>query len=372
VRTLRHPVWLLAILLWGSPIWPQQSGVLLGIAGSSTSEGADTQDFATIHEPQYQTLWIARDADGKLKVLTTLPELVVPRRDGFWQVGVKQLCDFQNNNERLRHVLWAAPVARPAEIEQSVPCTAHNPEDYAPPYGRTEADMDKISQCGFELINILYLSPELISASTYTAQSEACEPRGGRYSIDFSVRTFDTGEPADFGHLLGAKAHAAYARALPKQGQDDAGGECAEPSAPDDTGWRIAHQRGRWRPFLHLDLGFFGCAADAPVAVSLPASLTGDPSVPPDWKLLQSKLPGVADVYSSPAGDLLIAQYKSQTNFYELRAGVPGKLLLTLPAAGIVMAQWATGAHVRDWTEQLARIAGQPLPAPVIRIKTAP
>jgi hypothetical protein len=370
VRVLRLQ-FILAIFLCGAPVWAQQSGVLLGIAGPSTAEGSDTQDFATVHEPQYQTLWIARDAAGTLKVLSTLPELIVPRRDGFWHVGVKQVCEFENKNESLRQVVWAAPVAKPGEVEQTTPCTTHKPEDYAPPYGRAEEDMDKISQCGVQLVNILYLSPELISTSSYSGQSEDCEPRGGHYSLEYSVRAFASSEPVGFGQLLGATAKLAYARALPKQGKDDAGNDCGQPSAADDTRWRIAHAHGRWHPYAHLDMGYFGCAADAPIRMLLPASLTGDAPSPISWELLHTKLPGAADFYLSPGGDLLIAAAHDDTRFYELRAGVPGKLLLKLPPGGIVMAQWATGTHLREWTEQFAKLAQQPLPAPVIRVKPA-
>jgi len=368
--TLRKLFLLLAILPFAGSALAQRSGVLLGIAGAATTE-EEMQDFATIHEPKYETLWIAAGATGELKVLASLPELIVPRGDGFWHVGVKQVCEFEGGNENLHHLVWAAPVTRAGAVEQSQPCTAHKPEDYAPPYARSEQDKDKISQCGFELVNLLYLSPEVISMSTYTGQSENCEARGGRYNVDFKVRNFDSDEALSFGELLGPQAHDAYLRALPKMGQGDDGEDCVEPDKMHDTGWRIAHKAGRWRPYVHQDLGYFGCAVDAPVNIPLGASLTGDGTAAVDLKLLQSKIDGIADAYVSPNADLLIAASPSGTRFYELYGGVPGQLLLKLPASGIVMAQWATGAHVQDWTAQIGKLAKLHLTEPVVRVKAA-
>jgi len=376
--SLRKTLLLSAAFLFVGTAAAQRSGVLLGVAGASSNAVGDTQSFDTIHEPQYRTLWIARDASGELKVLSTLPELIVPRQDGFWHVGVKQFCEFDyfedGGNERLRQVVWAAPATQSATVEQSHPCTAHKPEDYAPPYSRSEQDKNKISQCGFELVNLLYLSPAIISMSTYTGQSEDCEARGGRYNVDFKVRNFDSDEALSFGQLLGAKAHDAYVRALPARGQGDGGEDCGESEETRDTGWRIAHSHGRWHPYAHQDLGYFGCAVDAAMSIPLPGSLTGDVSSAFDWRRLQSlqsKADPIADVYVSPAGDLLIATSHSETRFFELRAGVPGKLLLTLPSSGIVAAQWATGAHIQDWTEKISALAIQHLPAPVMRVKPA-
>jgi len=362
--------------LFVGPALAQRSGVLLGVARATTEEGADTQDFVTIHEPQYQTLWIAEDATGELKVLASLPELIVPRRDGFWHVGVKQVCEFGDKNssnppnESLEQVVWTAPVTKAGTVEQGQPCATHKPEDYAGRYGRSEEDQDKISQCGFELVNIRYLSPEIMSISTYSGQSEDCEPRGGHSIQDYRVRRFDSDGALDFGELLGPKARNDYTKALPKRVQSMDGEDC-EPTFEDaETGWRIAHELERWRPHLHQEFGYL-CSVDAPVSFPLPASLTGDSSPLLEWKLLQSRVKGVEDAYVSPSADLLIAVTHSDLKFYELRGGVPGKLLLSLPTGPIVMTQWATGTHVQDWTAQIGRLAKQHLPEPVARVKAA-
>jgi hypothetical protein len=370
--SVRRLMMLAATLLAAFTSFAQHSGVLLGVAGPSTNPDSDTQSFETIRAPQYQTLWIAADVSEEIKVLATLPEIIVPRKDGFWHVGVKQVCEFDGSdfpNERLEHKIWTAPATKAATVEQTNPCTPHKPEDYAPPYNRTEADKNKISQCGFALVNLLFVSPELISMSTYTGQSDDCEVRGGRYNIDFGVRNFDSDQPLGFGELLGASAHAAYEHALPKTAVGDSGEDCGEADPNNDVGWRIEHKSGRWQPYIHQDLGYFGCGADAQISFPLRAALTGNVSPAPDLKQLRTKIPDIADAYVSPAGDLLVAASSTETKIFELHAGVPGKLLLKLPAQGIVLAQWATGKHVQDWTTQLEALEKQKLPEPTIRLK---
>ena len=361
-------------LLSGNSALAQRSGILLGMTATSTNPEGDTQTFDTIHAPTFQTMWIASDSKGELKVLASLPELVVPRKDGFWHAGVLQLCEFDGDllgatggNERILQTVWTAPVGKAATIELRHPCVAHQPEDYAPPYGRSEQDQHKISQCGFALVNLLYVSPELISMSTYNGQSEDCEARGGHYEVTFKVQTFDSDDALSFGQLFGHPAHDAYLRALLSHGTSDFGGECGESDASFDTGWRIAHESGKWRPYVHQNLGYFGCVADAPIKFPIPVSFTGDPSAV-DWQSLHTKIPDLTDAYLSPARDLLIAVSAANMRIFELRAGVPGKLLLTLPASRIVMAQWATGTHVQDWTTKIFEFAHQPVAEPAVQV----
>lgn len=371
---LRGLLVLLATPLFATGARGQQSGVLIGVVeGRSEAE----QDFASIHAPKYQTLWVAPDANGKLIVLATIPELIVPRRDGFWHVGVKQVCEFDEGtgdgggNESVGQTIWTAPVAKAGEVEQDHPCTPHKPEDYASPFGRSDEDKNKISQCGFTLTNIEFLSPELISLRKYSGQSEDCEPRGGRYSETDYVRRIDSAEAVSFGGLLGPLATKAYTKALPEKAQDGAGEDCGEPSADSDTGWGIRRTSRRWAAYASLSLGNFGCSASGVIDFRIPRSLTGESATPFDWKTFVAIEKELQDGYVSPTGDLAIAVTKTEMKFYEVREKVPGKVLLSLPARAIVMVQWATGAHVPDWTAQLQKIAGQPLLGPVVRVKSA-
>jgi hypothetical protein len=335
----------------------------------------EAQEFDSIHEPRYQTLWVTRDASGKLVVLATVPELIVPRRDGFWHVGVKQVCEFDpgvgedGGNESIIQIVWAAVVTEAAEIEQIHPCTAHKLEDYAPPYGRSKEDRRKISQCGYRLADIEFVSPELISLRNYASQSESCEARGGRYAQTYHVENYDSNSALGFGALLGAAAGKAYSQAIPKKAHSDFGGECGEPYQTSDDGWRIGRNGGRWAPFVSQSLGNFGCSVDAPIHFRLPTSVTGETAVISDWKPFQAKEPDLQDGFIAPSGDLAIVVTKSEMKFYEIAAGVPERMLLALPAHPIVMVQWSTGKHVAGWTTQLEKIAKQHLPEPVIQVK---
>jgi len=213
--TQRAAQMLLASLLFAFVAKGQSAGVLLGLV---VEPARAEEDPYSVAEPKYQTLWAAVDSNGKFGGLTTIPDLIVPRRRGFWHVGVKQTCEFEPNeaggNETTDQVVWTAAIGKPGAVDLEQPCSSHKPNEYAPSYGRTESDRTKTSQCGYSLTDIEFLSAELISWKRYTSQSEACEPRGGHYSETYSVRRFESTEPLRFGELFGPQAASAYARAV--------------------------------------------------------------------------------------------------------------------------------------------------------------
>ena len=353
-----------------------QSGVLIGFL-DSPAQSESAQTFEELKEPTYQTLWVAPDKAGKLAIVAAIPELIVPRKDGFWHVGVKQVCEFSKNpmdrdggNESVTQTVWKARIADAGTVSAKETCKPHDPGDYAPPFGRSEADQNKISQCGFELTEIEYASPAILSIRNYSGQSEDCEPRGGRYAVDFSVVGYDSEEQLTVENLLGPEAHQAYIKALPEQGQGDAGDDCGEPSQ-SDSGWRVGWLGGRWGFYAHQNLGYFGCMVDAPVKFRLPASITGDVAAQPDWKQLKARIPDMEYAFLSPAKDLLVVVTKAEVSFCEAAEGAPGKVLLSLPLKPIVMLQWSTGTHVEAWSKQLAALAAHPLPQPQVRLVAA-
>jgi len=69
---------LLLLFLSGLAVSAQaQSGVLLGIHISNSASSGDT----------YKTYWITATT-GEPRLAAVLPDLVLPRKDGFWRVGI--------------------------------------------------------------------------------------------------------------------------------------------------------------------------------------------------------------------------------------------------------------------------------------------
>jgi hypothetical protein len=64
-----------------------QSGVLSGMATDPDPDRGEREKV-----PAFRTVWIAHDA-ARARRLTTIPALVVPRRDGFWWLGLTNVCE---------------------------------------------------------------------------------------------------------------------------------------------------------------------------------------------------------------------------------------------------------------------------------------
>src|SRR5258708_3736590 len=66
---------------------PSTTGLLL--ARVAHNRGTDAADDTSM--VRYQTLWIIRDASSA-HIVASLPDIIVPRKTGFWRVGVEHAC----------------------------------------------------------------------------------------------------------------------------------------------------------------------------------------------------------------------------------------------------------------------------------------
>ena len=360
---------------------------------------------------RYETLWIVRDASGA-HIAAKLPDIIVPRKSGFWRMGIEPTCQFtpapkkddQDNHGNIStaDVPYAVPVGQAPVVELEFPACdsntaerlfddAYNPEFVPDPDSEHPPDPNAPSECGWANRWFGSVLPNLVSVSYFQGVSEVCDPQGGNTYTEIWVQSPDDPFPfvgpapqqIPFDVLFGAVGHRAWVHAV--SGGQPEGDSCISDNPNEDmqqTGWSLKHAHGEWRTQAFVQVGRV-CAASGDPKVVVPRSLTHAIPLPITWTALETQLPGISDAYVPPGASVLLAvqSKKSNTNFeeppivsvalFDFSGNKFGAKLLDLPPTKIVMAEWATGRFVQSWTESLSALQSQGLPAATIKLRAA-
>jgi hypothetical protein len=355
---------------------------------------------------QYETLWIVRDAAGA-RITATLPDIIVPRKTGFWRLGIQHACQFRapekgdptsRGNISTTDLAYAAPTDKsPILVIQYPLCDSEtNKRVFDDAYDSEPSNdlppkPDAPSECGWYNVWFESVLPDLISVGSFTGQSESCEPRGGHLYSDFWVQSPDSpiqlysGETPKipFEQRFGAAGDRAYIKALSGSGPD--GDSCVSDTPSENlprTGWSLKHGQGEWYTSAFVQPSGF-CVASGIPKVIVPRSLTHAVPLPVPWSALKKQLPDLADAYVSPGGSVLLSlQSKQDPNshviqilsvaLFDFSGNRLGPKLLELPPTDLVMVEWATGRFISSWTDSLTALQSHGLPSPTFKVLTSP
>jgi len=362
VMSSRTLLVILALLSVGASSTLGQSGVLVGVAKPSG----------------YETLWIVRDAARP--VHATIPDLLVPRGDGWWRVGTVPICSTEAVDGQAMDVLWrtradSAPTI--SEICHEVPASdltyATQPDDSA------SADSLKrvLVRCSWSHIDIKFVSPEHLAAGERSGQTEECEPRGGRWYQSYYVSRFHGDSSFSLSRVSAtpiasvgrsALAHAAKDLARDEMCERVVAGFNPEELVEVGTAWYPVRARGRWSAILMEELGTGDCQLLPIVDVALATTFTGHDVLRPSWNALARQVKGLVDAFASPRGDLVIVRAADSLFVHVAEAEKLGRRIGALPfkEREIVMIQWATGKNVARWNQEIAAMTRRGLPAPQV------
>ena len=362
---------LLTLGVMASPVEAQTSGVLIGVRRAIPFFSPDSL--------QYETLWIVRSARSPLRA--TLPELLVPRADGFWRTGVAATC-VRDPDWRIDRV-WHVPARTPPTIQEGCPWTT------APGQWRGDLDsaqaaaMDTVQTiCAIERIEIGFITGANVEAEHYTAQTEECEPRGGRYDVSPLTRRWggwDHDSTLELSQIAGAGADSAFtraaraaARAAPEECRDFVGDTTTQDWTVGNVDhWYVARHRGKWTAFAYGHIYGTECTMEAPIALTLPRAFTGHDALRPSLAVIRRRVPKALDAISAPNGALVVAFTSDSLYAFESTGTKLGARLLAMPFAPqrIVMVQWAVGRNAARWDAEIARLRPVLKPARVIAEK---
>ena len=341
-----------------------QSGVLIGLSPGRTSSGQEA-DFAG-----YETLWVT--LDGAAIRTRTIPQLLIPRRSGWWHAGVSVGCSGQSGEESsLTEVLWTRPTSDTADVLAPEHC-ADSTE--APPADSVETEVIYRSygsrDCVVDQYEITFVGPNHIAFRNRSGQTEACEPRGGRATSNAYVRHLGSDSSATLTELLGPGADARVASTV--RGNPESG-HCESPHDEEPTAdLYIARRAGRWRPVAFFRGWMMSCEIEEEVKAAVLPSVTGPDVLRPPWAEIRRVYGTATDAFAAPGGDFVFVRVGDSLH---VRAASSGKLGARLGAIAVgersvLMIQWSTGAHVARWDHEIAEMLARGLSAP--RVILAP
>jgi hypothetical protein len=187
-----------------------QSAVMIGLQFNDRGDGNGEQ------MPSYRTFLITF-RDGGAQLAADIPDLIVPRKDGFWRVGV--LHKGPAGKYGAQDFVYAVPA-------RSVP---HAVGEYHPDY--PQWNCSETDEATIEFVN-----PDLLSVSYFTepACSLEVEFRHGTYQLD------ELEKELDIGAVLGPSAWNAARKAdAQAKAEDSKSPDCVGISKPDPTSWGI-------------------------------------------------------------------------------------------------------------------------------------
>ncbi len=356
-------------------------GLLVGIpadAGSSNEKNSSPVS-------RYETWWVIRDSTGA-HVAAKLHDVIVPRKEGFWRLGIQPTCQFRPPDKDYpddrgeivtEEIEYAVPIQETPELWLDYPACDAATQDrvFAPGYDpyATSSDNDVPKECRWKKKSFTSVLPDLVSIDAAMGVRETCDPHEREEYRAYVQNPDDTQSHLSFGSIFGENGNREWSRAINAE-LDEAG------VTPEEGGWYLAHSGGQWHAVAQLQWGGYTVenVHSANTKVSVPRSLTHSAPLPIPWGQLEKQLPGLADVYVSPGGSVLLTvQTKEDPSTHQLHiscvslfdftGGKLGLKLLDLPATHIVMAEWSTGDYVDKWTHVLSAVEKQGLPKPSLQ-----
>lgn len=334
-----------------SPKPAEPIGVLIGLranVGNPLSVNEAPQPSAL------RTMWVHGTTGAKPGAPLELRELVVPRRSGFWKLGLVADCVEENyvdadgaargSMTTLNASLWAdridkLPALKPKRCSrQDVTCSVV-----------------------FETW-IRWVWPEYVSVNDGGESGCGAHPGG---TIAHRVRGLSDFKDLNIRDVLGLAVEQSFRRAFEAAREEDAKDRtldevkgCHEGVTFDPGAWNIEREAGKWRIKGWTDTQrWCGVGFDYFVDADL-SRITGKrPDEAARWPALKARWPEIADVHTSPGGQWTIIASGGELLIF-IGASLDGEPLRIKKGhfEEVVMVEWATGSNVARWNDQIARL----------------
>ena len=324
-----------AMLAVAPPTVAAQSGLLLGV---NTNSG-------------YRTLWIA-PAAGKPRLVGSGADLVVPGKSGFWRVCVPS--SHMMDGDML--VSTDSVVVQAATGRRGACATTDSVTQAEEKERRCESNTRLVVQ---------FVSGALMSVEEQGDSYCGAHPSGGVRHLLTTLQD----QPVSLDRLLTSAQRAELRRQSLAAAKKEFEGFGKFDVKPDDDrevnhltdlrDWAIERGTGRWQANGTISCTpYVGCGAMSQrfsiPGFTLPKSVVGHDALTPSWSAIRKRYPEARDAVSSPAGDIVVVVLDGELLVFAPTGAGLGEPVDRVSIGGtVVMAQWAIGRYVSNWTEQL-------------------
>jgi hypothetical protein len=305
----------------------------------------------------YRTFWI-RAKEGAMELAAERTNLIVPRDDGFWRLDVKR--SVYNNFEE--DFIWINPAPDPDALPNPFLAEQEGIDafDLALLIKEQGIDMPVGEYCrGHAYRDILFVGIDYLSVGYQ--RHETCNGLiTGSTDSALQMLTLSNLEPVNLSALLGVEGSSQFIRTA-KDYADKYQGDKGNNKWGDLSGGVVRHQ-GKWIVKGHYPLED-GKYTLFDVSV-IPTTLVLHDQLSPEWATISKLVPDAIDAFSAPTNDVLIVLTATRL----LGFTVNGKTINPQPAlqlylkqpVTVIMARWAEGQYVANWTQEIQNIGPNP------------
>ncbi|MGK0467324.1 MAG: hypothetical protein ACJAX4_002625 [Clostridium sp.] len=305
-----------------------KSGLLLGLRYKNPKVGAGGNKYL------YKTIWIS-SVNSKLLPIAETKDLLLPRQDGFWKVGISKKIE----NGDAKDVLWTYPVN---SIDSTKPIDIDSKQIN---YGKREGNIT------IKFSGSNYISTENVQdVNNNNLEKDYCNNQLKILPIDNLM-----GESIKLTSILGREIEKST---LPGSILDISKNIQSKNLKNVDGNWGVIRRSGRWILIGRMEtkINSEQSLVDFDISYATPKSLTTYDNLYPSFNVIKTKVPSAVDAYSSPNRDFVVVLTAAKLMVFTIEGNNLNENLLTLElkAGEIpVMSHWATGSYVDDWQKKI-------------------
>jgi hypothetical protein len=309
-----------------------RSGILLGLK-SYRAPDSSSQKLWT-----YRTIWIPSQ-DRKIGNIYETGNLFVPRKSGFWNIGVIHMTSGNVTQDKL----YAFPTDRGLlSTESRIDAKSDTPEIIP----------------SIDSSIILYAGNDYISTE---CSKNSRSPNKDVYqvlSIDNlnSTRAVKISDIAGEAGIQALKQGAAeYLSSEPALKNRLPAGEILEDN------FTITRRNGHWimRGRLNFEDGLSPSFMDFNVKVIPPSKLVSYDELCLSWSSIKARIPEAIDAYTSPNRDMAVIVTSNSLLVYSIENGVlsgsPQRKIKLNEKETVVMAEWSSGKYTDKWDKEFIK-----------------